>query len=532
MILALGVSQFRHFGIGFDEPGMRAHGIAESKYLLQTLNPELYGELSEGETFRNAPDLTSEDPINRSYGAVFEVALIGIEYLLNLTEDKRKLWEYRHLANYLFCGFGLIVFVLFIYIRFKSRVLAILSALLMVCSPRVFADFYYNNKDSVFLTFYLLASISAILFVTRRRKLYFLVSAVLIGIATSMRAPGILIEVVLISTLVLHRGYKECPKIKLASISISHILLVFASLILFQPYFWSNPVSKIVSYFLSSKNFSYPGCTLTAGNCFANDSLPFYYIPLWIVATTPIFISLLILYGIFKSSHANSLVVRKSIGGVSTHSVVDSMMMAFFLVPLALAIASKSTLYDGWRHFYFIYPMLMYFAIYACHQIELSRSALVRNSARILIISNVVMTLSWMNLNKPLYNLYFTQFAGQNIESRWETDYWNLSGRDALTWIVANDQKEVIKIQTSDNSPLYDSSVFLSEHDKNRVDFLWFSEGLEEADYMVVRPNPSQPGSTTALLRPDESFEMVRNRIVGSALIYEIYKRKTPKPFS
>jgi hypothetical protein len=104
-----------------------------------------------------------------------------------------------------------------------------------------------------------------------------------------------------------------------------------------------------------------------------------------------------------------------------------------------------------------------------------------------------------------------------------------LSGRDALTWILNSDSRKEVRIQTSDNSPLYDSAVFLSDYDKDRVEFLWFSDGIENADYLIVHPIPSHVKIPDQFLSPTNEFKLVREKFVGSALIYEIYKRKNIK---
>jgi len=173
--------------------------------------------------------------------------------------------------------------------------------------------------------------------------------------------------------------------------------------------------------------------------------------------------------------------------------------------------------------------MLIYFAILAYCKFRRSRVALFRRLFTVLIIFNLVMTLNWMGINRPFFNLYFNQLAGRNIEENWETDYWNLSGRDALTWIVNSDSRKELKIQTSDNSPLYDSGIFLSDYDKNRISFLWFSDGVEKADYLIVHPSPPHEKNPDEFLLATNAFHLVHEKFVGSALIYEIYKRKITK---
>jgi hypothetical protein len=127
--------------------------------------------------------------------------------------------------------------------------------------------------------------------------------------------------------------------------------------------------------------------------------------------------------------------------------------------------------------------------------------------------------------NKPLYNLYFNKFAGSEIQKRWEIDYWSLSGKEILLWIAHNDSRNFISVQTSDNSPLYDSAVFLEQRDRERFNFLWFNQGILNADYVVVRNSTSKESSEIekSLESLGSEFRILKKRFVGEAEVYKIY---------
>ena len=49
----------------------------------------------------------------------------------------------------------------------------------------------------------------------------------------------------------------------------------------------------------------------------------------------------------------------------------------------------------------------------------------------------------------PFENVYFNFLAGENlsaVQKRFELDYWGLSSRSALEYVVANDHSDTIKI--------------------------------------------------------------------------------------
>ena len=50
---------------------------------------------------------------------------------------------------------------------------------------------------------------------------------------------------------------------------------------------------------------------------------------------------------------------------------IDLFILAFFLGPLLAAIIFESTLYNGWRHLYFIYPSFLMMSMLGLHIIKI-----------------------------------------------------------------------------------------------------------------------------------------------------------------
>ena len=81
----------------------------------------------------------------------------------------------------------------------------------------------------------------------------------------------------------------------------------------------------------------------------------------------------------------------------------------------------------------------------------------------------------------PYQNIYFNFLAGKNIETKFELDYWGLSNKQALEYILKNDSKSVIKIGSAGPISLENSKQILSSLDKKRV---MISENIE-SDYII-----------------------------------------------
>ncbi len=525
LLVIIGISQFKSFGISYDEPAMRMHGIANAKYVSRVVLPSLSEKLNQNEIYRSVPEIEGEDELSRTHPAMFELFLVAMEFGFGLTDDKKALWEYRHLATFLFNAFGLIVFFLLLLWRFKNYWLAYMGVSLVLLSPRISADLFYNNKDAVFMTTSILAIVSSLYFLTKPSKTSFFASGVAIGFSASMRQVGLIPAFLIYFMVLVYRS--EIPQKRKFQLLVTHFMFTLSMLILFQPYYWEETIPRISESLSRANNFSYPGFTLTNGEFLLNTSLPWNYLPLWILFTVPVGYLLLFLIGVLSSSWMFISQNIRSRRELSQNSLIDLFLVLSLVLPVLIVLIADTNLYNGWRHFYFIYPIFTYFIVWNFGRLNYLKHPEIGALFGIILVTSLVFTATWMVSNKPFYNLYFNKLAGTEIEKRWELDYWSLSGREIVSWIADHDSRDSISVQTSDNSPLYDSAVFLESHDKERLNFLWFNQGITKADYVVVR-NSSFGESNEIQKFLDSSgneFKILKKRFVGEAEIYAIYGR-------
>ncbi len=524
VLTAVGVSQFRNYGISYDEPAMRMHGIATAKYVANIIAPGLSEDLSANPVYESIQDAAKHQD-GATHQVFFELGLVLMEYQFGLTYNKKNLYEFRHLATFVFCSLGLVIFYVFLYWRFRSFALSYLGVLFIVLSPRIFADMFYNNKDAVFMTTYLVAGVLSIMYIVRRGILLFLLSAATIGLSTTTRVIGIVPAVlVCISILVYFRDIDLLSRFKRILL---HISLTLSFTVFFHPYYWDDPIRKLIEAFATTAVYPYRSCSLTYGSCLETTSLPWFYIPLWVSATTPILYLLVYVFGICRTQF-DLFSSIKNPGGSLISTKVDSFVISLVVLPVLIAVISNTTLYNGWRHFYFIYPFLAFFGV---RFFSYSSRAFMKNCQfvfLVLLVFTFSSTAAWIYSNRPLQHLYFNKLAGDEIAANWDMDYFALSNRQALDWIVSRDSREKISIQTNDNSPLYDNAVFLSREDINRVDFLWYSKGINDADYVIARQDLNAESATlrNILNSPESGFKLVYRKLVGENEVFSIYSKE------
>ncbi len=352
-------------------------------------------------------------------------------------------YDFRHWLNSL-TGVLLILFsgLLAVTITNSWR-LGLLTMLFMVLSPRIFGHSMNNPKDIPFAAAYTFALMYIIQFVQQlpRPGVKAIVFAV-IGIAATIniRVGGLL----LIGYLGLFTGIAFLAKTELRTqlknfkllsrlailIGVMSLLSFFGGMI-FWPYAKMAPFSNPFEALSEMSNFSTGIQMLYGGGHYWSDELPWYYIPSWIAITAPIFYLLglvvaPVLLFLFRKD--------KTIFGVG--------LVAFAgIFPLAYAVLNGSSLYDGLRHFIFIYPCLAILAAWAWNKgFDLAKHIGLKAGLWIALLLLMALPLRWMVKNHPYQYVYFNEiFGGVDAAfGKYETDYWMNSMKGLCDWFLEN----------------------------------------------------------------------------------------------
>jgi hypothetical protein len=82
----------------------------------------------------------------------------------------------------------------------------------------------------------------------------------------------------------------------------------------------------------------------------------------------------------------------------------------------------------------------------------------------------------------PYEHLYFSVLSPQAAERLMERDYWALSFREGLEWILTHDTSPQITIRSFNHYPLYSNTLILSPADRARIQYL----PTKEARYFLT----------------------------------------------
>ena len=119
-----------------------------------------------------------------------------------------------------------------------------------------------------------------------------------------------------------------------------------------------------------------------------------------------------------------------------------------FLIPFIVCLVSKPNIYNGWRHFYFLYGLILLISSYLVNLIWNKKYKYI-----IVIIICISIGTSIYNLtrygirNTSYYNLLV---GNKDISSKYEMDYYNVTAKDAINKFIKK-----IKISKKDKVYLY-----------------------------------------------------------------------------
>jgi hypothetical protein len=414
LFFVIGVCTYDDYGISFDEGFQRTLIGAVNYNFIETGNPS---ELLNG--------------FERYYGPAYELILYSAEKIFKLS-DSRDIYLLRHLIQFLSFFIATVCFYFLGLKLFQKKHLALLGCLFLVLSPRIFAEAFYNSKDLSMLSFSIIACYTMYLFVERQTVFTALLHALLCAFLIDIRITGILLPFITLYFILVQPNKKIIP-------ILSYIVYLFTFIILFWPFLWKNPMYNFIEAFHQMSQFPWKGTVLYLGQYTPANELPWHYLFVWIGISTPILYVVLFFCGVFFF-FKNSLVNFKSV--LHLHPIA-----MFAVGPLIIILGLHSVVYDSWRHVFFIYPFILLIAVYGLAALEKYMTNKIQIAIKNgLILFSLASTSFFMISNHPLNNLYFNVLAGKESSKKFEMDYWGLSYRKGLEYILQKDASPTIYV--------------------------------------------------------------------------------------
>ncbi|MDD2534882.1 MAG: glycosyltransferase family 39 protein [Eubacteriales bacterium] len=527
LMLAVGLANFSHYGISTDEEACHYRAIVNANYLTELVGQHIYPE--------NVPDL--QNYVDKDHGVITDLIALGFEQIFDL-RDSKDIFLFKHFYNFLLFWLSLIAFYQLARRRFNSWGLGLLAAIFLFLSPRLFADAFYNPKDLVFMSLFLIAMNSSTAFLKIPSRKNALVLAFTTALAISTRIMGIVIIPTLLILLII-KAIRDAALRK--SILINTAIYIFGSLLLtllFWPMLWANPLQNFMEAFSNLSQFTrWEKNILLMGKFYLSTELPWFFVPVWISITTPLLYLLLFATGIGVQVK-RQLFTQKMKFWKDDESLQDLFFLMLFFGPILSVILLNSVLYDGWRQMYFIYPSLILIALTGLQvildYINSRKSAriikLAKRALSAIVFSSLLFTSIWMYQANPMQNVYFNLLAGNNWRSNYDLDYWGLANREALEFIVANDPSPSIQISSVSASSVEESFRIIELSDRKRLNYIEYEPNgflnQHPANVPIYVFNNYKRVEIPDILDHDPRYEVYYQKIVDHEIILTVYKLK------
>lgn len=455
--LVVGLMVYKDYGPSADEHIVIDSGHVVWKYICEKLHrpvPEQFADLPEIHEFKNS-----------FYGQAATFPTVLIEALQGFRMDSSTVIRLRHLWNFLTYFAALCCFAAVLQHLSGDGRLAALGLLFMILLPRIFGDIFYNDRDLMLLSWMLFSCSAFYLFTQRPGWGTALLAAAVFGVTFNTRIFGL--------TLLVFPGLYFLFSKKRKYI----FLLVPAALIIWglvSPVAWDDPIRTIPDAF---RHFSTQQRYLDTGNeahllffgrSINETELPWYYLPMYIVVSTPLMTLLSAAAGavaFFRRLKAGKRDIRSLFGA--------GMLIILIVVPL-VGIIFGLTFYNGWRHFYFLNLPIVCLALEGSCLIWETRRTIVRVISCLLLSASFVMSGGWIASAHPYQSIYLNPVFRSRWIGKFDRDYWILSTTECMKYLLENAPETALNVVDKQTFIEY-TIIGLQPHERERFHTMYHS---------------------------------------------------------
>jgi hypothetical protein len=411
------------------------------------------------------------------FGPFFELVLAGSERALGL-EDSRAIYLMRHRVTFLAFWCGVAAFFLLLRRAFGDGRLALLGACTLALTPRLFADSFYNSKDAVLLSLFVVSAWTLLRLLDKKTLGAALAHALACAATIDVRLVGLLLvglTLLFLGLEIVAQRTHESGRRRVGLAAGVYAVSLGAFVVLLWPQLWDAPATRLLDalFRLGEARQINNAFALYRGSFLSVKELPWHYLPTWIGITIPPVIGAFCVVGLGFAIRA---FVKTSPLDPANRAILLLLLLAF--LPIAFVIVFRPILYDGWRHFYFVYPPLVAVAMFGVR--ELASHPAMRVWAPAMALVGVAHCLFVVVSHHPHQQVYFNALAPKDLERQFELDYWGLSYRDGLTEVLRREPVGTVRVAVA-AVPGRLNALILPKEQRDRLRF----RPVRDAKYLL-----------------------------------------------
>lgn len=451
-LLMTGRCTYQDYGYTVDEDAERLTCLVNYKHAFELLT---------GRNLEELDVIPLEEHKDRYYGVALQLPMVAVEHLTGFTMPLTDAYHLRHLYTFLLCAAGWACFYGFLHKVFKNRWLALLGLLMVVLYPRFYSEQFTNMKDMVFAAACAASLYTIALCLENEGKWRYEFFAALAGaVCVNTRFLGLMLPGMLFGYRILRDAWlapvwKEGGMRRLwrnIARYAAQLLLLLVFYYLITPAMWTDPIGFLPNVIRTFANYDvWQGEVLYLGRYYACDALPWHYIPVWLALSVPIWYLLLMDVGI--ALPAAQHIRRAREGGEKPFAFLlgDTryavLCLVFALAPFLAMVFGRTSLYNGWRHVYFIFPPMVVLALFGLRALWrlLARRRMLQRLLALAVCLLLCGQCAWIIRAHPLEKFYFNPI-GVQLAHGMDRDTWFETNTYQLEHILARDDSHRISV--------------------------------------------------------------------------------------
>ncbi len=486
IFIFFGLLSAKDYNISYDELEYRQQGFIVLNHLGKKFFPEKTNQIIKNKNL-DYTDLDNYFINDTNHFKVHHTFLATLEYIFHKNSSKSVVFNFRHAINFIFSS--LLIILLYKLLRFNfNRSSSSIGIILFILSPRIYANFFFNPND-IMSMLSLVGSLFYLFRIIKKNKTVdYILFSIFIVFSFNIRFTNLYIYPLLIFSLLYISNFRllNFPYKKFLLHIISAIILLY----LITPNLWidPNPI-HLLKGFLSQVNFTaHDPVIMFLGSNISSSDVPFYYLLLWIIISSPVFV--LILFFVGMLIYIRKLILNDLYKSFK-ENIYGILIFYFIFTPIFGYIIFKPEIFNGWRHFYFIYIGIIFFSTYTIQEIQNKKNIFINLAFIVLFSLNTVFILNWSFKNHPYQNLFFNSLS-KKYANNFELDYWGLSNLEALNYLLDKEKGKIYVSQYNDRSRIDFSYLMINKNDQKRIELntenskYWISNinsGLRDKDY-------------------------------------------------
>jgi hypothetical protein len=420
LFFAINLTTLGDYGLSFDEPNGMARGRSNLTLLQSILFNQPPSATAAGPSDFHPPFFATANYVTTEFG----VRVLGWNRIAA-----------GHLLNLVTASAGLVVLFLLGRSLFNATT-GLMAELFLALFPRFIAHAHYNAKDIPVMVLGMLTLLALSTALRHGHKKHWILAAVCLsaGITTKLDALFLLFIFLTPWFISRFRYRTDRRRSELRGIGLFLTLSVVGTL-LFWPQLWTNPLHlvKATSHFTGAFNqfeITYLGASLPI------DEVPWHYMPVHLLAVTPIPGMLLVVIGtaelfLMLSHHRQRF--------------APWLLACWILFPLSARMVPGILQYDGMRHVFLVVPALALLAALGFNRVrKLWNSRIQAPRTCIAVCTTLVAWLLWQIMQiHPYQGSYLNKavrlFLPPAALGEWFDFYsWGTPLKHGADWLNAN----------------------------------------------------------------------------------------------